>query len=90
MNLEELATKDDLNKLLQEVSALLHDGKKPIDREGMLMGEAQKKLGGVSDFFIHTLREKGVLSANKVGSLWVFNREQVIDLIPEYLKIKKS
>jgi hypothetical protein len=89
MGINEIATKQDIEDLKQLLRNI-PSGKPtpPLDPEktGMTSTEVRKALGGVSHTYLENLRKDGVLLAKKVGSIWIYNYRQVMDLIPDYKK----
>lgn len=87
MSFDDLATKEDLKKLEDKIASLLSSAKITTEDipKGMKMTDVQEAFGGVSRQFVDNLRIAGVLSATKLGDLWIFNRQQVIDHIPKYI-----
>lgn len=84
----DIATKQDVEEIKQLINSLAPGKPSPLDPEktGMTSNEVKQALGGVSHTFLENLRKDGVLLAKKVGSIWIYNRKQVMDLIPDYKK----
>lgn len=45
--------------------------------------KAKELLGDVSDGFLKELRLKGVLNPAKVGGLWLWNLDEILNILPK-------
>ncbi len=92
MNIEDIATKDDIKKIEDLIAKLPST---PIvqdfEKTGLTTQQVVRAFGGeVSDGFVANLRKEKIISGKKIGGMWIYNYRSVMDCIPDYLSIKKT
>ncbi len=84
MNFEDLATKQDIIAIKEEIKALLSStASNSSEQKGITSNEIKALWGIPSVSLINNLRMKGELAANKAGKIWIYNRAQVMSFIPQ-------
>ena len=85
MDLNDIATKADLQEMERRLVELISKG----EREGVIPSvvtseRAKEIMGGISDDFLRKLRIDGVLNAKKIGSIYFYNVDQIISILPKF------
>lgn len=79
-----IPTLEDFKRLEEKIDKLLNVSKTPA-REIVDMDQAKTLLGGRSDNYLKGLIEKGKLqTAVKQGGLWLFDKSEILSLVPSY------
>jgi len=86
MEFGELATKQDLVAFEKRIEALLNNSILEKIPKVVKSDVAKELLGGVSDEILVRLRAEKKLNPNKLGSIYIYNVEEIISLLPKYPK----
>lgn len=85
----EVITKEDLQafrlQLLEDLEGVVRKIKDEQTQKGWLRNQDLKKMLGVSDGTLFTLRQSGKLRASKIGNLYFYQREDVEKMLKQNL-----
>lgn len=81
MNINEIATKADLNKIIDTLEEIKESLKATPKEKPVLRSSDVKKLLNISDSTLQRLRVSGKLPARKVNGTWFYSPKDVLGLI---------
>jgi len=81
MNTNEIATKADINKVIDALEEIKERLKAAPKEKPILRSADVKKLLNVSDSTLQRLRISGKLPARKLNGIWFYNSKDVLSIL---------
>ncbi|RZL46360.1 MAG: DNA-binding protein [Pedobacter sp.] len=81
MNINEIATKADINKVIDTLEEIKESLKNAPKDKPVLRSVDVKKLLNISDSTLQRLRTSGNLPARKVNGIWFYSSKDVLSLL---------
>lgn len=90
MGFEDLATKEDIKRvesMIADKIAALSIPKQEFEKTGLTTQQVIKAYGGeVSPKYISGLRKDRIIHGEKIGGMWIYNYQSVMDSLPDNKK----
>lgn len=83
MNIHELVTKSDIEKLRREILEAINERLRtsPVEEKKWLRSKEVRKMLNISDGTLLNLRVKGLLHGTKINGLWYYQQDEIQALL---------